>query len=173
MPDKFDPKRMHAPIPGISLTASPDKKYPWEQPPKFTDEAEAMKAIYAAVTSKEGLDHVLGFMRKGVSVQFLTESMLQTGFEKGAWTPDMILLLTEPVAYMLVAFAHLAGIDPVIYDEEDQDMDIEEEAALIKFRDMVGLEEPSVIDNVVPTEVRSKVKEALKGFATKPTEENM
>ena len=40
----------NAPIPGESLTASPDNKKSWERPPEYTDEDDAMKALYLILT---------------------------------------------------------------------------------------------------------------------------
>ena len=34
---------------------------------------------------------------------------------------DLMLMLVEPVAYMILALAERAGLDPVIYREEDED----------------------------------------------------
>ena len=48
------------------------------------------------------------------------------GFTDGLWTPDLMLLLIEPTAYILLALGERALIDPIIYHEEDED-DVSEE----------------------------------------------
>ena len=41
------------PIPGQSLTNSPDQKYPWETPPQFTNVTEAQLYLFAELTQKD------------------------------------------------------------------------------------------------------------------------
>ena len=49
--EEYDPAGIEAigkagrPIPGQSLTNSPDSKYPWEQPPQFTNFKEALDYV--------------------------------------------------------------------------------------------------------------------------------
>ena len=40
----------NAPIPGESLTDSPDNKKAWERPPEYTNEDDAMREIYLLLT---------------------------------------------------------------------------------------------------------------------------
>ena len=61
----------------------------------------------------------------------IVKMYLVEAFEEGLINPDMVMLLAEPLAYMLMALAERAGIDFVIErpdpdDEEDDEEDSEE-----------------------------------------------
>jgi hypothetical protein len=49
------------------------------------------------------------------------------GVTNGKWTPDLMLLLLEPIIYMLYFMATQAGINPIISSDEDTDLSPEEE----------------------------------------------
>jgi len=57
----------------------------------------------------------------------ITQTLLFKGFTEGKWTPDLMMLLVEPVTYMILALAERAEIDPVIYRGEDEDEAEEQE----------------------------------------------
>ena len=63
----------------------------------------------------------------GVPLMTITQVILFTEFQKGSWNPDLMLMLIEPTAYMLMALAERAEIPMVIYDGELEDEDEEEE----------------------------------------------
>lgn len=121
MLDPFD-----APQPGESLTSSPDKRYPFEQPPKMVDEQEAVEELFLRLTDEEVLDDILDVMIQGMPVEDITQVILFEGFRTGFYTPDLYLLLIEPCIYMLLALAEHAGIQPILYPEDDMDSDPEE-----------------------------------------------
>ena len=58
-----------------------------------------------------------------IPIMQIVKMILYKGFTDGLWNPDMILILAEPLAYMIMALAERADIDFKI-DEDD-----EEEAA--------------------------------------------
>ena len=45
----------NAPVPGESLTSSPDMPRAWERPPQYTSQDNAMEAIYMEITSEDSL----------------------------------------------------------------------------------------------------------------------
>ena len=51
--DEVGVNPFNAPIPGESLTASPDTPKSWERPPEFTDQEEAMRAVYMELTEQD------------------------------------------------------------------------------------------------------------------------
>ena len=61
-----------------------------------------------------------------ISVVDIAQVMLFTGFTEGKWDVNLMMLLIEPTAYMLLALAERAGIDPVIFRGEEDD-EVEEE----------------------------------------------
>ena len=110
---KFLERNMSAgrPIPGQSLTNSPDEPRSWEQPPEFTEPHKAMLQIFETLTEKETLANILLSLSKGVSVIDLSSIMLYTGFIEGKWNPDLMTLLMEPTMYMIMYLGDKAEIN--------------------------------------------------------------
>ena len=52
----------NAPIPGESLTASPDTPTAWERPPEYTDQEEAMRAVYFELTEQDTLRELVNII---------------------------------------------------------------------------------------------------------------
>ena len=48
----------------------------------------------------------------------LAQITLYAGFYKGKWNPDLMMLLMEPVIYMIMALAERAGVEYRLDDEE-------------------------------------------------------
>ena len=117
------------PIPGQSLTTDPDNPAPYEQPPKFTSVHEASEHIFNNLIKEENYVPLMRLLLDDMPIMDIAQTLIFTGFTEGKWNPDLMLMLAEPVAYMLLALAERAGIDPVIYRGEDED-DLEEEEVL-------------------------------------------
>jgi len=117
------------PIPGQSLTENPDNPAPYEKPPQFTSVHEASEFIFGNLIEEEAYTQIMNLMADDMPIMDIVQTLLFTGFTEGKWSPDLMLMLVEPVAYMLLALAERAGIDPVIYRGEDED-EIEEEEFL-------------------------------------------
>lgn len=117
---------MTAPIPGQSLTQSPDSRLPYETKPKFSDIQEFIDETFLRFTDEEALPDLLDSLRMGLPVEHVAEKYLEKTFRDGDITPDMVLLSIEPIIYMLIALATYAEIDPVLYPEDPM---IDEEAS--------------------------------------------
>jgi hypothetical protein len=113
--------QMGRPIPGQGLTTDPDNPQPYEKPPQFTSVHEASEFIFGNLIEEESYVQILQLMADDMPVMDIVRTLLFTGFTEGKWSPDLMLMLAEPVAYMLLALAERAGIDPVIYRGEDED----------------------------------------------------
>ncbi len=148
----LDPLSM--PVPGESLTADPEQKFPFEQPPVHTDLNEAVEDIFFRMTEKENMDEILNFMRAEIPLEDIAQIHLFAGFREGAFTPDLMLTLIEPTIYILIWMADYAGIDPVLAPEDEFDFGTEEG------------ELPSSIEEVpvpesVPESLLTKIKTKL------------
>lgn len=108
-----------APIPGESLTASPEDKAPFERPAKFVDQEEAVRELFMKLTDPDKVDDIMDTMRMGTPVEDLAQVILFEGFRTGMYSPDLMLTMIEPTIYLLLAIADAGGIDPEIYPEED------------------------------------------------------
>ena len=109
------------PIPGQSLTADPDNPAPYEKPPRFTSVHEASEFIFEKLIDEETYMPMMQMMADDMPIMDITQTVLFQGFTEGQWSPDLMLMLVEPVAYMLLALAERAQIEPIIYRAEEED----------------------------------------------------
>ena len=124
--DEVGVNPFNAPIPGESLTASPENAKAWERPPEYTEQDEAMMAVYMVLTEQATLRGLIEIISEGVALDELAQVILYKGYTEGKYTPDMMLMLAEPTIYLLIAIADYAEIkDYVLYNEEDGDPDTE------------------------------------------------
>jgi len=175
---QLDPKALEehnpfqGPVPGQSLTNSPDDQQPWEQPPKMTSIKEATERMFLEILKKENLEALLILMNNGMSIGKITEMLLFIGFTKGEFNADLMLLLAEPTMYMLLAVAEGVGIDPIINDDDAADEIFEEATAeenaevesFLKAREGAlrnprGLED--LQDNLARTEIPREIQERV------------
>ena len=114
------PHVFERPIPGQSLTNSPEQKYPWDNPPEITSQREATERIFLDLIKPENMETVSTLMADGMPVADVAQMLLMAGFTKGKFNPDMMLNLLEPTMFMLLSIAEKIGIDPKITREDDE-----------------------------------------------------
>lgn len=113
-----------SPTPGESLTSAPDMPKQWESPPQYTEEDEAMEAVYLELTSEDNLMPLIDLINDKTPLDQIAQVLLYRGYTKGLYTPDLMLLLAEPTIYLLIAIADYADIkDYVLYEGEEDDPD--------------------------------------------------
>jgi len=87
----------------------------------------------------------------------VAQMILFSGFKKGQWNPDMMLMLAEPTAYMVMALAERAGIDYEIDREPDED----EEDPADKFKKTISQKKPTKApETAIPKEIQDRLDEA-------------
>ena len=150
------------PIPGESLMESPDASRPWEGPPSFTTKTEALEHYFDVFTSEDIYKPLMDSLNEGVSVMEILNVLLYQGFEEGLINPDMMLILAEPLAYMIAALAERVGIDFVIdRDNEDGDEDeYEERADPSMFNQAISTIEAPEAGEEFPEEVEEQLGSA-------------
>lgn len=142
------------PIPGQSLTNDPDNPAPYEKPPQFTSVHAASEFIFEKLIDEEVYPQMMGLLADDVPIMDIVRTTLFAGFTEGKWNPDLMLMLVEPVAYMLLALAERAEIDPVIYRGEDEDEDEEERILGTKYeREKLKSMKKVLSSRSVPTNV--------------------
>lgn len=109
------------PIPGQSLTTDPSNPAPYERPPEFTSIHDASEDIFGRLIQRDTYIQMMQVLSDDVPIMDITQTILFKGFTEGKWTPSLMMLLVEPTAYMILALAERAGIDPVIYRGEEDD----------------------------------------------------
>jgi hypothetical protein len=160
------------PIPGQSLTNNPDNKYPWETPPTLTNPREALDVIVAEILQPEAVKNIVNALAKGAAIADLGSAILYAKFIEGDINPDTMMLLAEPVMYVLMAIGEEANIKYNIegndldeFDNEDEEEELENK--INEFRTAVSdiknkttqKLKPTVDESVVPRNILDKVKE--------------
>ena len=111
-----------APTPGESLTANPEQRFPWENPPQYTEVRPFMEDLFMQITEEERYIKLLGSIMNKTPIDEIAQTILYVSVKDGKINPDLMLLLVEPVLYLLLAMTENAGInDYVLYDGEDAD----------------------------------------------------
>lgn len=162
------------PIPGQSLTNSPDTQQAWEQPPRTTSIKEARELMFLEILKEENLQTIIVLMNEGMSISQLTEMLLFIGFTKGQFNADLMMLLAEPTMYMLLAIAEAVGIEPPInrddlINADEEDLDEEETAEVTKLATQMEdqIRNPKRLEDLqskleqtaIPREIQERVAE--------------
>jgi hypothetical protein len=159
------------PIPGQSLTNSPDESYPWESPPEFTNFKTALEYITGELLNEEVYMPIMEAVDDGVPLSDITTQLLYVGFREGKWNPDLLLLLVEPVMYVLMALAEKADIEYVLYggeeeDEEEDTVNLAEQKA--KNISDVAREKMGNVSEVPQGALPSNIVEQIKSLDISP-----
>lgn len=119
-----------APIPGQSLTNSPDKPHAFERPPEFTSIDELMLYFADILLEADTYTEMMKLLARGQTVDSLAQMILYTNFTEGKLTPDLMLLAYEPLVLFIMAMAERVNIDYEFDDDavELEDLDSEETA---------------------------------------------
>jgi len=115
------------PIPGQSLTEDPDNPSPYAKPPEFTSKEEAIEHFMEIILDEDNFSGIMGALRSGTEVMTIVELVLTQSFRQGEINPDMMLILAEPLAYLLIGLAERQGFEPTIVDDSDDPIVFEED----------------------------------------------
>lgn len=122
----FDVIMKGKPIPGSSLTSDPNNPAPYETPPDYVNIHEASEWIFSKLIEETNYEQLLQALSEDMPVMDIAQVILFTGFTEGKWDVNLMMLLVEPTAYMILALAERAGIDPVIFRGEEEEAAEEE-----------------------------------------------
>lgn len=121
------------PIPGESLTNNPDNPQSFEKSPEYSQQTEALEYLFSSITSEDSFNSLLSVIGQGMPIISLTEILLYKGFTEGKWNPDLMLMLIEPTAFMLMALAERSGVEYVVMKKDDEDLKEEEDQQFKMF----------------------------------------
>jgi len=152
------------PIPGESLTNSPDTPYPWEQATQFTELEPAIDALFIELTEPEAYHSIINLVDSKVPLGDIAQIVLTDGFQKGMWNPDLLMLLIEPTMYMIMALAEKAGImDAIVYQGEDEEEEDEYNEQLSSIEKAIDIAQDRVVPKakagVIPKDIETKLAE--------------
>jgi hypothetical protein len=112
--------RTKRPIAGQSLTDDPENPWPWERPPRFTTKAEGIDFFASLFTDEEVFPTLMKLIEEDVAIMDIVQMYLTDAFQKGLVNPDLMMLLAEPLAFMLMGLAEQEEIEYTIMDDEDE-----------------------------------------------------
>lgn len=151
-------------IPGQSLTNNPNERFEFEKAPEITNLRDGLEFIFVSITEEDKYPILMDLIQKGIPIMEIVQTVLFQGFNKGKWNPDLMLLLAEPAAYMLMALAERAGVDYIIYQEEDEEDEAERsvlgvEMAKEKIQKMREARKSSKIpEGAIPVEIARQIE---------------
>ena len=161
------------PIPGQSLTNSPEEPYNWEKPAEFSNPKEAMLYTFEILTQPETTANVLINITKGVSVIDIASIVLYQGFLEGKWNPDLMTLLMEPTMYMVMALCEKAEIPYKLDSTDDEDVEeIMGDKAVEKIEQEIGALDQirrKAVQQVSPQSVPTDVREVIEQTEIQPS----
>lgn len=168
---KYDPAGLEflanngSPIPGESLTNSPETPYPWEGKTTYTELKPAIDAIFIELTEPETYHTLMESIEEGLPLGDITQILLHDGFTKGMWNPDLMLLLIEPIMYMLLGLAEQTGIPhPILYrDEEKEPLDADEQ--LQGLEKAVSIAKGRVIPQAKKGKLPPQIEKKIESFS--------
>ena len=166
--EEYDPQGIEAvgkagrAIPGQSLTNDPDSQYPWEGPPQFTNFKEALDYTVSELIDEDVYVSVVSGIGQGVPISDVAMQVLYAGFKAGKWNPDLMLMLIEPLMYILIALCEKAGVEYTLYNGEEEEEDMGgPDTELEQVKDMLKTKVPnkqSVSASSVPQDILEKVE---------------
>jgi len=162
-------------IPGQSLVNDPSQPYPWEQPPEFANPKDALDYMTGVIFQPEAMQQIVQALANGAAVADIAMVMLYTKFTEGKFNPDVLMLLAEPVMYVVMAIGEEANIKYNIGDSNDLD-ELDEEDNQEEFDKQInefrtvfddikngtmkkGMEPSKITSGAVPQNILDKVKE--------------
>ena len=161
------------PIPGQSLTNSPEEPYNWEKPAEFSNPKEAMLYTFGILTEPETTANILINVTKGVSVIDIASIVLYQGFLEGKWNPDLMTLLMEPTMYMIMALAEKAEIKYKLDSADDDDVEeiLGDKAVAAVEKEVNNLDaiRRKAVQRVSPQSVPEDVREVIEQTKIQPS----
>jgi len=149
------------PIPGQSLTSNPDEPRPFEGPPDFTNFKEALDYIASELLLEENYMPMMAAISDGVPITDLAMQIGYVGFREGKFNPDLMMMLMEPIMYLLMALAEKAGIEYRIDsedDDEDEDTMFQEQTNNLKNTIKEKINTSKVPSGVLPSDIQQQIQ---------------
>lgn len=115
------------PIPGQSLTNDPEKPAPYEKAPEFVSVHGASEYMFGKLIEPDVYTSIMEAVGDGTAIMDITQTLLFVEFQDGKFNPDLMFMLVEPVAYMIIALAEKLDLPMVIYRGEEEDEETEQQ----------------------------------------------
>ena len=136
-------------VPGQSFTDEPGLR-PYERPPLETDPEKLYKVLDEQLSEESTSDKIADMLEIGVSVETVSEILVQKCFTEGVCSPDVAEII-KPFIFMTVAEIgsehSVRDMELFNENEEDERMDSEQKLLMMKnlnsekFNDMLSRSE--------------------------------
>jgi len=154
-------------IPGQSLTNSPEQPYSWEQPPEFTTVKECLIYIYDNLLEEDSFDNLTTALSRDVPIFDIASAILYMGFLEGKWNPDLMLLLAEPLTYMIMSIGEMYGLesDEMVLSADDNPSVDDPDVQMKTFQQAMEKVKLSTVEkdfkkeNNLPAEIKERLEE--------------
>ena len=110
--------RFDAPVPGQALTANPGGAG-WQKPPRFTKPDEAAEYTWNNITRPSMAIKIKKALEMGIPAEAITKQLIFSGFKDSKWTPDIAMLIAEPVLSQVVGLGKAAGVQNIKVFKKD------------------------------------------------------
>ena len=163
--DKFS-----TPIPGQSLTEEPGK-WAWDNPPQFASLEEAADATMKKLFSDKNTKNVIMMLEAGVPVEGIARSVVFAGFQSGAYSVDVALLLTPMVTEAVLTIGTVAEVEDMrlsMKPKSKKQDDFEVGMADAKFIKFLSEKTEKDLTKIKET---AEEKEPTEGLMSRPTQE--
>lgn len=162
-------------IPGQSLTNDPEQRYEFEKAPEITNLREGIEYFFTKIVEEETYPEVMELVIEGIPIMEIVQTILFAAFDKGIWNPDLMMLLAEPATYIIMGLAERAGIDYVIYAEEDEEEEAENRAtgATVDMASYIKNKHQNIPKGAIPKEIQEKIEELPVESLMAPQEKNL
>jgi hypothetical protein len=153
------------PIPGQSLTTNPDERRPFEGPPDFVEFREALEYIVTNLLEPNIIEPIIQAVSTGTPIMDVVSQITYVGFQEGKWNPDLMLMLIEPLTYVLMAICEQSGIEFTIYRGEEEDELNEQDSQSEELKNLVKLSKKksgiisSIPQGALPTEIVEQIQD--------------
>jgi len=155
--------KFEGPIPGQSLTGNPDEPQSWEQPPEHVTLDGALNGLFEFMTQEDVYPNIVKALGDGMPVTGMTQMILEDGFQKGSWNPDLMMQLIEPTMYMIMSMAEKSGVKYKIDEEDNPDVEeatVEDEVnALDSIEKAVRSKVGRIDESVIPEEIKQELEQ--------------
>lgn len=170
------------PIPGQSLTNSPEGAYAWEKPAQFSTVKECLIYIYDNLLEEDAFDNLTTALSREVPIFDIASAILYTGFLEGKWNPDLMLLLAEPLTYMIMSIGEMYGLesDEMVLSSDDNPSVDDPQTQMKTFQQAMEKAKLSTMEtnfkkeNSLPNEIKEKLEEIpqVKGLLDRTKDKN-
>ncbi len=162
------------PIAGQSLSNDPENPAPFERAPEFTSVHAASEYMFGKFIEPETYTAIMTAVDEGTAIMDIVQAVLFAEFQEGKFNPDLMLMMVEPTAYMIIALAERLDLEMTVYRGELEDDDQEEQILGVSFAEerLKKLQKAGQSGRVPSNTITPEMQEQLESLPEIPEIEN-